>query len=86
MGYIPQDSLENLKKYSYKGVDKCVMVYFIIIETLRSLNSYSEIFGLCRSLISRFVLNPYWTWFVTLWPLSVAPNTVSSLVKRVDVF
>ncbi len=22
MGYIPQESLENLKKYSYKGVDK----------------------------------------------------------------
>ena len=27
--------------------------------------------------MSRYVLNPYWTWFVTLWPLSVAPNTVS---------
>lgn len=25
MGYIPQHSLENLKKYSYKGVDKCVI-------------------------------------------------------------
>ena len=26
MGYIPQHALENLKKYSYKGVDKCVIV------------------------------------------------------------
>ncbi|KIM38244.1 hypothetical protein M413DRAFT_447989 [Hebeloma cylindrosporum] len=51
MGYIPQHSLENLKKYSYKGVDK--------------------------SLLSRYVLNPFWTWFVTLWPLSVAPNTIT---------
>ncbi|KAF8816219.1 Choline/ethanolaminephosphotransferase [Phlegmacium glaucopus] len=51
MGYIPQNSLENLKKYSYKGVDK--------------------------SLLSRYVLNPFWTWFVTLWPLSVAPNTIT---------
>ncbi|KAF8167153.1 choline ethanolaminephosphotransferase [Crassisporium funariophilum] len=51
MGYIPQQSLENLKKYSYKGVDK--------------------------SLLSRHVLNPFWTWFVTLWPLSVAPNTIT---------
>lgn len=24
MGYIPQHALENLKKYAYKGVDKCV--------------------------------------------------------------
>jgi len=24
MGYIPQKSLENLHKYSYKGVDKYV--------------------------------------------------------------
>ncbi|GLB43667.1 putative CDP-alcohol phosphatidyltransferase class-I family protein [Lyophyllum shimeji] len=51
MGYVPQASLENLKKYSYKGVDK--------------------------SVISRYVLNPFWTWFVTLWPLTVAPNTIT---------
>ena len=24
--YIPQPALDNLKKYSYKGVDKCVIV------------------------------------------------------------
>ncbi|KAF9012789.1 choline ethanolaminephosphotransferase [Hymenopellis radicata] len=51
MGYIPQESLENLKKYSYKGVDK--------------------------SLLSRYVLNPFWNWFVTLWPKTVAPNTIT---------
>ncbi|KAF9474979.1 choline ethanolaminephosphotransferase [Pholiota conissans] len=51
MGYIPQHSLENLKKYAYKGVDK--------------------------SLVSRYLLNPFWTWFVTLWPLSIAPNTIT---------
>ncbi|KAF9010679.1 choline ethanolaminephosphotransferase [Cyathus striatus] len=51
MGYVPQKSLENLKKYSYKGVDK--------------------------SLLSRNVLNPFWNWFVTLWPLNVAPNTIT---------
>ncbi|KAJ7729090.1 choline ethanolaminephosphotransferase [Mycena maculata] len=53
MGYIPRGALENLKKYSYKGVDK--------------------------SLVSKYVLNPFWTWFVTLWPLSVAPNTITLL-------
>lgn len=31
-----------------------------------------------RSVISNYVLNPFWTWFVTLWPLSIAPNMVSS--------
>ncbi|KAJ7447209.1 Choline/ethanolaminephosphotransferase [Mycena latifolia] len=51
MGYIPTAALENLKKYSYKGVDK--------------------------SPLSKYVLNPFWTWFVTLWPLSVAPNTIT---------
>ena len=29
-----------------------------------------------RSLISRYVLSAYWNWLVTLWPMSVAPNTV----------
>jgi len=28
MGYLPQHSLENLKKYSYKGVDKYVSSIF----------------------------------------------------------
>jgi ethanolaminephosphotransferase len=28
-----------------------------------------------RSLVSRYVLNPFWNWLVTLWPLNVAPNT-----------
>ncbi|KAJ7292627.1 hypothetical protein C8J57DRAFT_1549851 [Mycena rebaudengoi] len=51
MGYIPIKALENLRKYSYKGVDK--------------------------SPLSKYVLNPFWTWFVTLWPLSVAPNTIT---------
>ncbi|KZT02066.1 Choline/ethanolaminephosphotransferase [Laetiporus sulphureus 93-53] len=51
MGYIPNHALENLRKYSYKGVDK--------------------------SLVSIYVLQPFWTWFVTLWPTWVAPNTIT---------
>ena len=31
-----------------------------------------------RSPISNYVLGPFWTWFVTLWPKTVAPNTVST--------
>ncbi|PCH34342.1 Choline/ethanolaminephosphotransferase [Wolfiporia cocos MD-104 SS10] len=51
MGYIPQHALENLRKYSYKGIDK--------------------------SLTSIYILQPFWTWFVSLWPTWVAPNTIT---------
>ncbi|KIK62271.1 hypothetical protein GYMLUDRAFT_42209 [Collybiopsis luxurians FD-317 M1] len=51
MGYIPEERLQNLKKYSYKGIDK--------------------------SILSKYALNPFWNWFVTLWPTSVAPNTIT---------
>lgn len=29
-----------------------------------------------RSLVSRYFLQPFWNWFVKLWPTTVAPNTV----------
>lgn len=32
-----------------------------------------------ESLVSRYILAPYWNWFITLWPLSVAPNTITLL-------
>ncbi|QRV95129.1 CDP-alcohol phosphatidyltransferase [Ceratobasidium sp. AG-Ba] len=52
-GYIPQRSLEGLKKYKYSGVDK--------------------------SLLSNYVLNPFWNQFVKIWPKTVAPNTITFL-------
>ncbi|TEB28151.1 cholinephosphotransferase [Coprinellus micaceus] len=60
MGYIPQDMLENLRNYKYRGADK--------------------------SLVSRFVLNPFWTWFVTLWPTWVAPNTITLTGLSIVIF
>ncbi|KAI0253196.1 Choline/ethanolaminephosphotransferase [Lactifluus subvellereus] len=30
-----------------------------------------------KSIVSNYVLNPFWTWFVTLWPEWVAPNTIT---------
>ncbi|THV03702.1 hypothetical protein K435DRAFT_774824 [Dendrothele bispora CBS 962.96] len=51
MGYLPEHALQNLKKYSYSGVDK--------------------------SIVSKYLLGPFWTWFVTLWPKTVAPNTIT---------
>ncbi|KAF9449981.1 cholinephosphotransferase [Macrolepiota fuliginosa MF-IS2] len=49
--YLSERSLENLKKYAYRGADK--------------------------SLVSRYILNPWWNWLVTLWPLTVAPNAIT---------
>ena len=34
MGYIPQNALENLKKYSYKGVDRCAIAVIVHIHCL----------------------------------------------------
>ncbi|THH31035.1 hypothetical protein EUX98_g3163 [Antrodiella citrinella] len=33
--------------------------------------------GVDKSLLSKYVLGPYWTWLVTLWPKWVAPNTIT---------
>ncbi|KAG2364834.1 hypothetical protein BDR07DRAFT_1450115 [Suillus spraguei] len=31
------------------------------------------------SLVSRFLLTPYWNWFIKLFPLNIAPNTITLL-------
>ncbi|KAJ3927586.1 MAG: Choline/ethanolaminephosphotransferase [Lentinula lateritia] len=49
--YLSDESLQSLKKYTYKGVDK--------------------------SILSKYAMNSFWTWFVTLFPLSIAPNTIT---------
>ncbi|KZO96408.1 Choline/ethanolaminephosphotransferase [Calocera viscosa TUFC12733] len=54
------------------------MGYYLSAEQLKQLRTY-KYSGLDKSLISRYVLNPFWTWFVTLWPASVAPNTITFL-------
>lgn len=33
--------------------------------------------GTDKSLVSKYVLGPYWNWLVTLFPTSVAPNTIT---------
>ncbi|KAL4070332.1 CDP-alcohol phosphatidyltransferase-domain-containing protein [Scleroderma citrinum] len=47
-------------------------------SALRNLKKYAYK-GVDESLISRYVLAPYWNWFITLWPLTVAPNTITLL-------
>ncbi|KAJ7157318.1 Choline/ethanolaminephosphotransferase [Mycena filopes] len=49
---------------------------FIPIDALQNLHKYAYK-GVDKSPLSKYVLNPFWTWFVTLWPLSVAPNTIT---------
>jgi hypothetical protein len=33
--------------------------------------------GVDKSVLSKHVLGPFWTWLVTCFPLTLAPNTVS---------
>ncbi|KAI0713131.1 Choline/ethanolaminephosphotransferase [Cerioporus squamosus] len=49
---------------------------YIPQHALDSLKKYSYK-GVDKSLVSRYVLNPFWTWLVTLWPTWVAPNTIT---------
>jgi len=49
---------------------------FLSQEALDGLGSYAYS-GVDKSVLSRFVLNPFWTQFVKLWPLWVAPNTIT---------
>ncbi|RUS20467.1 choline ethanolaminephosphotransferase [Endogone sp. FLAS-F59071] len=54
---------------------------YIIPEYRKNLSSY-RYSGVDKSLVSRYVLSKYWSWLITLFPLSVAPNliTLSGLV------
>jgi len=54
------------------------MGYYLTTEQLKQLRTY-KYSGQDKSLISRYILNPFWTQFVTLWPTSVAPNTITFL-------
>ncbi|KAK7063617.1 choline ethanolaminephosphotransferase [Favolaschia claudopus] len=49
---------------------------YISPEALQNLHKYAYK-GVDKSILSKYVLNPFWTWFVTLWPLWVAPNTIT---------
>ena len=67
--YISEKSLKNLDSYAYKSIDKYVFLFF----------SFPVMLNIVRSILSKYVLNPYWNQLVKLWPKWVAPNTVSSL-------
>ncbi|KAK7051503.1 hypothetical protein VNI00_004477 [Paramarasmius palmivorus] len=54
-------------------------------EALDNLKKYAYK-GVDKSLTSKYILNPFWTWFVTLWPTSVAPNTITLSGLSIVIF
>ncbi|KAH8111880.1 CDP-alcohol phosphatidyltransferase-domain-containing protein [Phellopilus nigrolimitatus] len=49
---------------------------YIPKHALENLNKY-QYRSVDKSILSRYVLNPYWNQLVKLWPTSVAPNTIT---------
>jgi hypothetical protein len=58
MGYIPLHSLENLKKYSYKGVDRCVHDLDMKLMILLHFRVQVNHFALCIESILELVCYP----------------------------
>ncbi|KAG2144675.1 CDP-alcohol phosphatidyltransferase-domain-containing protein [Suillus bovinus] len=52
---------------------------------LKNLKKYSYK-GVDESLVSHYLLTPYWNWFIKLFPLTIAPNTITLLGLCIVVF
>jgi hypothetical protein len=61
--------------------DHVVSMTYIPPSALYNLNKYSYR-SVDKSVVSRYVLSPFWNWFVTLWPKWIAPNTVCHFFVR----
>lgn len=54
------------------------MVVFDYIPASRRANLWNYRYsGIDKSLLSKHLLGPYWTWLVSLFPTSIAPNTIT---------
>ncbi|KAG2361934.1 CDP-alcohol phosphatidyltransferase-domain-containing protein [Suillus spraguei] len=51
---------------------------YLSLPALKNLKKYSYK-GVDESLVSRYLLTPYWNWFIKLFPLTIAPNTITLL-------
>ncbi|KAG2353958.1 hypothetical protein BDR07DRAFT_1431272 [Suillus spraguei] len=51
---------------------------YLSLPALKNLKKYSYQ-GVDESLVSRYLLTPYWNWFIKLFPLTIAPNTITLL-------
>ncbi|KLO06071.1 hypothetical protein SCHPADRAFT_883163 [Schizopora paradoxa] len=49
---------------------------YLTADALRNLDAYVYM-GVDKSILSKYILNPYWTQLVKLWPKWVAPNTIT---------
>lgn len=54
-------------------------------SALKNLKKYSYK-GVDESLVSHYLLTPYWNWFIKLFPLTIAPNTITLLGLCIVVF
>ncbi|PKI84593.1 ethanolaminephosphotransferase [Malassezia vespertilionis] len=54
------------------------MGYYIGEDVRANIHTYKYA-GEDHSFVSKYILGPYWNWLVTLFPLSVAPNTITLL-------
>ena len=52
------------------------MGLYIPTARLRNLHTY-KYSGADDSLISKYILGPYWNWLVSLFPTWIAPNTIT---------
>ncbi|TKY85012.1 hypothetical protein EX895_006092 [Sporisorium graminicola] len=52
------------------------MLDYIPSSRIQNLHLY-KYSGTDKSLVSKYILGPYWNWLVTLFPTSVAPNTIT---------
>jgi hypothetical protein len=48
-----------------------------LTQVLRRLGPDTDV----SCLSQKYILQPWWTWLVTLFPLYVAPNTITLLVR-----
>jgi ethanolaminephosphotransferase len=49
---------------------------YIPPSRVKNLHTY-KYSGADDSLVSKYILGPYWNWLVSLFPTSVAPNTIT---------
>jgi ethanolaminephosphotransferase len=49
---------------------------YVSPQQLANLRQY-KYSGIDKSITSKYILNPFWTWLVTLWPKVIAPNTIT---------
>lgn len=91
--YIPTSKRSRLLKYKYSSIDKSVTsvsglswwwlmvgsVQLVTVLTVEGREGMEEVAN--TSPLQKYILNPYWNWLVTLFPVTMAPNTITLLVR-----